>query len=68
MGPPRMPTVLKQHRPYREHLLNWVRVPGREQILARKRREYRDMVPQFYDIPNSERSEEEIVSLRQVCC
>jgi len=39
----------------------------REQILARKRREYRDMVPQFYDIPDSERSDEEVVSLRQVC-
>ena len=39
----------------------------REQILARKRREYRDMVPQFYDVPDSERSDEEVVSLRQVC-
>ena len=31
---------------------------NREQILARKRREYRDMLPQFYDIPDTERSEE----------
>ena len=38
----------------------------REQMLARKRREYRDMVPQFYDVPDSERSDEEVVSLRQV--
>ncbi len=25
------------------------------------------MVPQFYDVPDSERSDEEVVSLRQVC-
>ncbi|KAK9804775.1 hypothetical protein WJX72_004752 [[Myrmecia] bisecta] len=38
----------------------------REQILQRKRREYRDMVPEFYDIANSERSEDELGALRQV--
>lgn len=34
--------------------------------LARRRREYADMVPEFYDIPNSERSEDEQAALRQV--
>ncbi|DBA73312.1 TPA: hypothetical protein ACH3X1_011364 [Trebouxia sp. C0004] len=38
----------------------------REQILARKRREYRDMVPEYYDIANNDRSEEEMGALRQV--
>lgn len=38
----------------------------REQILARKRREYRDMVPEYYDIANGDRSEEEMGALRQV--
>lgn len=36
------------------------------QALARKRREYTEMVPEFYDIANSERSEEEVGALRQV--
>jgi hypothetical protein len=36
------------------------------QALARKRREYAEMVPEFYDIANSERSEDEIGALRQV--
>jgi hypothetical protein len=35
-------------------------------VLLRKRREYADMVPEFYDIENSERSEDEIGALRQV--
>jgi hypothetical protein len=35
-------------------------------VLARKRREYADMVPQHYSIANSERSEDEIGALRQV--
>lgn len=38
----------------------------REQILARKRREYQDMVPEYYDIANNNRSEEEVGALRQV--
>lgn len=37
-----------------------------QQVLARKRREYLDMVPEFYDIENSQRTEEEIGALRQV--
>lgn len=41
-------------------------LPCREQILARKRREYRDMVPEYYDIANNDRSEEEMGALRQV--
>lgn len=36
------------------------------QVLARKRREYLDMVPEFYDVENSERTEDEIGALRQV--
>jgi hypothetical protein len=36
------------------------------QVLARKRREYLDMVPEFYDVDNSERTEDEIGALRQV--
>lgn len=36
------------------------------QTLLRKRREYQEMVPQFYDISNSERSDEELSALRQV--
>lgn len=35
-------------------------------MLARKRREYQDMVPEFYDIENSQRTEDEIGALRQV--
>jgi hypothetical protein len=35
-------------------------------VLARKRREYLDMVPEFYDIENSQRTEDEIGALRQV--
>lgn len=38
----------------------------RESMLARKRREYRDYLPQFYDIAPSERSEDETNALRQV--
>lgn len=43
------------------------------QVLARKRREYSDLVAEFYAIENSARSEEEIGALRQVgaagaCC
>ena len=38
-----------------------------QQQLARKRREYLDMVPEFYDIENSQRTEDEIGALRQVC-
>mmetsp|Transcript_12651 Transcript_12651/g.27372 ORF Transcript_12651/g.27372 Transcript_12651/m.27372 type:complete len:433 (+) Transcript_12651:156-1454(+) len=34
--------------------------------LARKRLEYQEMVPQFYDVANSERTEEELAALRQV--
>lgn len=34
--------------------------------LARKRAEYTEMLPQYYDIPASERSEEEQAALRQV--
>ena len=38
----------------------------REQILDRKRREYRDMVPNYYDIQAVERSVEDDTALRQV--
>ena len=31
-------------------------LPRREQILARKRQEYRDMVPEYYDVAMSSRS------------
>ncbi|KAF6259561.1 rab-GTPase-TBC domain-containing protein [Scenedesmus sp. NREL 46B-D3] len=34
-------------------------------VLARKRREYLDMVPEFYDIENNQRTEEEVGALRQ---
>ena len=39
----------------------------REQILERKRREYRDLVPEYYDIDVAERSEDDNCALRQVC-
>ena len=38
----------------------------REHILERKRREYRDMVPNYYDIQAAERSAEDDTALRQV--
>ena len=38
----------------------------REHILERKRREYRDMVPQYYDIQAAERSAEDDTALQQV--
>lgn len=38
----------------------------REAALARKRQEYMDCVPQYYDIPDADRTEDEIVMLRQV--
>ena len=44
-------------------------LPGRSRqaiILGRKRQEYYEMVPQYYDISNAERSEEELTALRQV--
>lgn len=34
-------------------------------MLARKRREYRDYLPQFYDISPAERTEDETNALRQ---
>ncbi|CAI7850601.1 unnamed protein product, partial [Closterium sp. NIES-53] len=37
----------------------------RETVLARKRQEYREWVPQYYDIPNEDRSDDEIHTLRQ---
>ena len=37
----------------------------REQILERKRREYRDLVPAHYDIEAAERSEDDACALRQ---
>ena len=46
--------------------LFWGLCTCREQILARKRREYQDMVPEYYDIANNDRSEEEVGALRQV--
>ena len=60
------------------HLLNWshtiavagrlstalVLPPRRAAILERKRREYRDMVPDYYDI--ADRSADELGALRQV--
>ncbi|OAY77903.1 GTPase-activating protein gyp1 [Ananas comosus] len=38
----------------------------REGVLSRKRLEYVDCVSQFYDIPDSERSDDEINMLRQI--
>ncbi|KAJ8466300.1 hypothetical protein OPV22_028852 [Ensete ventricosum] len=38
----------------------------REGVLARKRLEYVDCVSQYYDIPDSERSDDEINMLRQI--
>ncbi|CAI5527334.1 unnamed protein product [Closterium sp. Naga37s-1] len=38
----------------------------RETVLARKRQEYREWVPQYYDIPNEDRSDDEIHTLRQI--
>jgi hypothetical protein len=38
----------------------------RDQILERKRREYRDLVPEYYDIEAAERSEDDACALRQV--
>ena len=38
----------------------------RDRVLARKRQEYKEWVLQFYEIPNEDRSDEEIHSLRQV--
>lgn len=34
--------------------------------LARRRREYADMVPEYYDVPHEERSEDELAAYRQV--
>ncbi len=34
--------------------------------MSRKRAEYQEMVPQWYAVPNSERTEEELAALRQV--
>jgi hypothetical protein len=39
---------------------------SREAMLARKRREYRDYLPPFYDVPPAERTEDEANALRQV--
>lgn len=38
----------------------------RDQILARKRKEYRDMVPEYYDVSSNDRTSEEAGALRQV--
>jgi hypothetical protein len=38
----------------------------RDAALARKRQEYMDCVPQYYDIPDADRTEDEIVMLHQV--
>lgn len=38
----------------------------REGVLTRKRLEYVECVSQYYDIPDTERSDEEITMLRQV--
>lgn len=38
----------------------------REGVLRRKRLEYLDSVAQYYDIPDTERSDDEINMLRQV--
>ena len=38
-----------------------------EQTLACKRREYCEMVPQSYEVEASERTEDELAALRQVC-
>lgn len=48
------------------HSVLWMCRSRQQQVLARKRREYLDMVPEFYDIENSQRTEEEIGALRQV--
>ncbi|KAL5082659.1 hypothetical protein RYX36_011080 [Vicia faba] len=39
----------------------------REGVLRRKRLEYLDCVSQYYDIPDTERSDDEISMLRQIC-
>lgn len=38
----------------------------REGVLRRKRMEYLDHVAQYYDIPDTQRTDEEITMLRQV--
>ncbi|KAG0560562.1 hypothetical protein KC19_10G190000 [Ceratodon purpureus] len=38
----------------------------RDAALARKRQEYMDCVPQYYDIPDADRTEDEIVMLHQI--
>lgn len=38
----------------------------RDAALARKRQEYMDCVPKYYDIPDADRTEDEIVMLHQV--
>ena len=39
----------------------------REGVLRRKRLEYLDYVAQYYDVPETERSDDEANMLRQVC-
>ena len=38
----------------------------RGSVLARKREEYYEWVPQYYDIPDEDRTDDEIHTLRQV--
>ncbi|PKU66482.1 hypothetical protein MA16_Dca018184 [Dendrobium catenatum] len=42
------------------------RMNRRQGVLSRKRLEYLDSVAQFYDIPDTERSDDEITMLRQI--
>ncbi|GMH40299.1 hypothetical protein BSKO_08203 [Bryopsis sp. KO-2023] len=58
-----------QLRPECWRLLLGYLPPNRERqasVLARKRKEYLNMVPEYYDIANNQRSEEELGALRQV--
>ena len=55
-----------------KNLMNWQQgyappnSDRREGVLKRKRLEYLDCVSQYYDIPDTERSDDEINMLRQV--
>lgn len=60
-----LPAILALCSPHHEYIV--VDTPlFRESMLARKRREYRDYLPQFYDISPAERTEDEQNALRQV--
>ena len=37
------------------------------QTLQRKRREYQDLAPVYYDVDSGQRSEDDLADLKQVC-